>query len=55
MSKYFLNIYKAHWQRHLKDTLQWKILWKWINIPTNYSLDKYHETKMGENMSCTKV
>ena len=36
MSKYFLNIYKAHWQRHLKDTLQLKILWKWINIPANY-------------------
>ena len=48
MSKYFLNIYEAHWQRHLKGTLQLKILRKWINIPANYSLGKYHETKMVE-------
>ena len=48
MSKYFLNIYEAHWQRHLKGTLQLKILRKWINIPANYSMGKYHETKMGE-------
>ena len=31
-SKFILNIYEAHWQRHLKDTLQLKILREWINI-----------------------
>ena len=31
-SKFFLNNYKAPWQRHLKDTLLLKTLWTWINI-----------------------
>ena len=31
-SKFFLNNYKAPLQKHLKDTLQLKILWTWINI-----------------------
>ena len=54
-----LNIYKVHWQRHFKDTLQLKIFRKWMNIRANSSLDEYHETKMGEGaqktISCTKV
>ena len=58
-SKFFLNNYEAHWQRHLKDTLQLKILRTWINIHTNSFLDKYHEIKMGEGalqiISCTKI
>ena len=29
-SKFFLNNYEAPWQRHLKDTLQLKILRTWI-------------------------
>ena len=33
----FLNNYKAHWQQHLKSTLQWKILRKWIKICANPS------------------
>ena len=55
----FLKNYKAHWQRHLKDTLQLKILRKWINIHVNFFLGKYHEMKMGEGamelISCTKI
>ena len=31
-SKFFLNNYEAPWQRHLKETLQLKILWTWVNI-----------------------
>ena len=31
-SKFFLNNYKPPWQQHLKDTLQLKILWMWINV-----------------------
>ena len=31
-SKFFLNIYEAPWQRHLRDTLQMKILRTWSNI-----------------------
>ena len=47
MSKYFLNICQAHWQQHLKDTLQLKILRKWINICANFFFDKYNKTIMG--------
>ena len=58
-SKFYLNNYNAHWQRHLKDTLQLKILRTWNNIGTNSFLGKYHETKMGEGprktTSCTKT
>ena len=34
-----------HWQWHLKDTLQLKILQTWINIYINSFLDKYHEQR----------
>ena len=58
-SNFFLNNYKAHWQQHLKDTLQLKILRTWINIHANSILGKYHEMKMGEGdleiISCTKI
>ena len=58
-SKFFLNNYEAHWQRHLKYTLQMKILRTWINIDANSFLGKYHEIKMGEGalkiISCTKI
>ena len=58
-SKFFLNNYEAHWQRHLKDNLQLKILWTWINILANSFFGKYHEIKMGEDaleiISCTKI
>ena len=47
-SKFFLNNYEAHWQRHLKDTLHLKILRTWINIHANSFFGKYHEIKMGE-------
>ena len=57
-SKLFVSNYEVYWQRHLKDTLQWKILWRWINIHANSFLGKYHEMKMGERasevISCTK-
>ena len=43
-----LNNYEAHWQRHLKDTLQLKILQTRIDIRVNSFLDKYHETKMAK-------
>ena len=36
-SKFFLNIYKGHWQWHLKDTLQLKTLQQCNNIRTNSS------------------
>ena len=56
-SNFFLNNYEAHWQRHLKDTLQ--ILQTWINIHANSILGKYHEMKTGEGdleiISCTKI
>ena len=51
--------YEAHWQQHLKDTLQLKILRTWIDIHVNFFLGKYHEVKMGEGaleiISCTKI
>ena len=47
------NIYRAHLKRHFKDTLQLKILRKWINIRANSSLGEYHETKMGERAQKT--
>ena len=47
-STFFLSNYEAHWQRHLKDILQLKILRAWINIQANSFLGKYHEIKMGE-------
>ena len=50
-SKFFLNNYKAHWQQHLKDTLQSKFLLTWINIRANYFLSNYHEMKMSESSS----
>ena len=43
-----LNNCEAHWQQHLKDTLQLKILQTWINMRINSFLDKYDETKMNE-------
>ena len=53
------NNYEAHWQRHLKDTLQLKILRTWTNIHVNSLLNKNHETEMGygalEIISCTKI
>ena len=42
----FLDNYEAHWQRHLKDTLQMKILRTWINIHANSFFGKYHEMIM---------
>ena len=43
----------------LKDTLHLKILQTWIEIHVNSFLDKYYETKMGEDalkiISCTKI
>ena len=45
-SNIFLNNYKAHWQRHFKDTLQMKILRTWINIHANSFFGKYHEMIM---------
>ena len=55
----FLDNYEAHWQRHLKDILQLKILRTWINIQANSFLGKYHEMKMDESVmdiiSCTKI
>ena len=39
--KFFRNDYEALWQRHLKDTLQLKILWTWIIIVANSFLTKY--------------
>ena len=45
-SKCFLDNYEAHWQRHLKDTLQMKILRTWINIHANSFFGKYHEMIM---------
>ena len=51
--------FNAHRPRHLKDTIQLKILWTWINITVNSFLGKYLETKMGEGtleiISCTKT
>ena len=43
-SKFFFNNYGAPWQRHLKDTLQFKILRTWINVgvaPTTRHLTYY--------------
>ena len=55
----FLDNYEAHWQRHLKDTLQMKILRTWININANSFLGKYHEMIIDkgslEIISCTKI
>ena len=48
-SKFFVNIYEVHWQRHLKDTLQLKILQQCINIRTNSSLVNIMKRK------CVKV
>ena len=48
-SKSFLNNYATHWQRHLKDTLQLKILRTGINIFANSLLGKYHEMKVGQS------
>ena len=42
--KFFLSNYETGWQKHLKDTLQLKILRTWINICANSFLDK----KMGK-------
>ena len=44
-SKFFLDNLKAHSQRHLRDTLQMKILQEWMNKAANSSLVKY-ETKV---------
>ena len=40
-SKFFLNNYEALWQRHLKDTLQLKILGEWVNIGANFFMSRY--------------
>ena len=55
--KFFLSNYETGWQKHLKDTLQLKILRTWINICANSFLDK----KMGKGAclehtpNCTKT
>ena len=46
ISKFFLNSYEVHYQRHLEDTLYLKIFQIYINIRANSFLDKYHEAKM---------
>ena len=43
-----LNNNEAHWKRHLKDTIELKILRRRINIRVNSFLDKYRETKMAK-------
>ena len=45
-SKFFLSNYEAHWQQHLKDTLQLKILRTSINLRDNSFLGKYQEKLM---------
>ena len=42
----FLNNYEAYWQQDLRDTLQLKILWKWINIRANHFLVKHMKQKL---------
>ena len=42
----FLNNYEAYWQQDLRDTLQLKILWKWINIHANHFLVKHMKQKL---------
>ena len=58
-STFFLNNYETHWQRHLKDISQLKILPTWINIQANSFLGTCHEMKMGEGardiINCTKI
>ena len=58
-SKFFINIYEAHWQRHLKDILKLKILQQWINIRANSSLMNITKRKWTKGarktISCTKV
>ena len=46
---FFLKYYVAHWQPHLKDTLELKMLWTRTNICVNHFLGKCHETKKGKN------
>ena len=55
-SKFFLNIYEVHWQRHLKDTLQLKILQQcsdfcntdsFLGTFAQFWFHKYYETKTG--------
>ena len=57
-SKFFLDNLKAHSQRHLRDTLQMKILQEWMNKTANSSLVKY-ETNINEGawktISWTKI
>ena len=57
-SMLFLNNHEAHWQRHLKGTLQLNILLACINICANFFLCKYHEMKTHEGaleiISCTE-
>ena len=57
--KFFLNNNEAHRLRHLRDTLQFKILQKWINLYANSLLIKRHETKIETGgmkfISCTKI
>ena len=50
ISKFIHKNYETLWQRHLKDTLQLKILRTWINIGTNYFLTKFLETKIDESV-----
>ena len=40
MFHFFLENYETHYQRHLRGTLQLKILRKWINIGANSFLVK---------------
>ena len=57
-SKFFLNNYEAHyWQRHLRDTLQLKILRPWIHIRANSFLIKHPETKNWRKCleNCNKI
>ena len=45
-SNVFLNNYKAPWQQHLKDTVQLKILWTWINISINALVHQANVTEV---------
>ena len=49
ISKFFRTNYEILWQRHLKDTLQLKILQTWINIGTSYFLSKLLKMKFDES------
>ena len=46
----FFSKFTRHCQRHLRDTLQLKVLRTWINIDGNSFSSKYFETKVDESV-----